>query len=173
MSSSFTDLGRGLLVGAHHRTQVFRVELAGELRGTHQVTEQHRELPPFCVWRTAGHHRGMMGTSSDVCADPGPEPGTPAGGRRGVVRHLLPLLWGADPCWLGHIGETHAQSLPWRTRLCHGVVSMLHRQNIMAYAVAEAAHGASVPGAPVAWESTRVPHWHCETSSPRAAMGAP
>ena len=41
------DLGRGLLVGAHHGAQVFGVELAGELRGAHQVTEQHRELPPF------------------------------------------------------------------------------------------------------------------------------
>jgi hypothetical protein len=41
------DLGCGLLVGAHHGTQVFRVELAGELRGAHQVAEQHRELPPF------------------------------------------------------------------------------------------------------------------------------
>ena len=41
------DLGRGLLVGAHHGAQVFGVELAGELRGAHQVTEQHRELPSF------------------------------------------------------------------------------------------------------------------------------
>jgi hypothetical protein len=41
------DLGCGLLVGAHHGTQVFWIKLAGELRGTHQVTEQHRELPPF------------------------------------------------------------------------------------------------------------------------------
>ena len=43
------DLGRGLLVGAHHGAQVFGVELAGELRGADQVTEQHRELPPFRV----------------------------------------------------------------------------------------------------------------------------
>jgi hypothetical protein len=33
------DLGSGLLIGAHHRTQVFRVELAGELCGAHQITE--------------------------------------------------------------------------------------------------------------------------------------
>jgi hypothetical protein len=44
------DLSRGLLVGAHHRAQVFGVELAGELRRTHQITEQHRELPPFRLW---------------------------------------------------------------------------------------------------------------------------
>ena len=55
------DLGRGLLVGAHHRAQVFGVELAGELRGAHQVTEQHRELPPFRLRgradRRCGQHR--------------------------------------------------------------------------------------------------------------------
>jgi hypothetical protein len=44
------DLGRGLLVGAHHGAQVFGVELAGELRGAHQVTEQHRELAAFGLW---------------------------------------------------------------------------------------------------------------------------
>src|SRR5262249_32853211 len=67
--------------------------------------------PPGIQGR-AGRRAAMMGTSSDVCADPGPEPGIPAGGRRGVVYHLLPLLWYADPCWPGHTGETHAQSLP-------------------------------------------------------------
>ena len=41
------DLGRGLLIGAHYGAQVFGVELAGELRGAYQVTEQHRELPAF------------------------------------------------------------------------------------------------------------------------------
>ena len=55
------DLGRGLLVGAHHGAQVFRVELARELRGAHQVAEQHRELPPFGVRSAAGHHRGDDG----------------------------------------------------------------------------------------------------------------
>ncbi len=49
------DLGRGLLVGAHHRAQVFGVELAGELRGAHQVTEQHRELAAFGLRRTRVH----------------------------------------------------------------------------------------------------------------------
>jgi hypothetical protein len=41
------DRGGGLLVGTHHGPQVFRIELARELRGAHQVTEQHRELPAF------------------------------------------------------------------------------------------------------------------------------
>ncbi len=55
------DLGRGLLVGAHHRTQVFGVELARELRGAHQVAEQHRELPSFRLRRAVGHRRGEDG----------------------------------------------------------------------------------------------------------------
>ncbi len=42
-------LGAGLLVGAHHRAQVFRVELAGEPGRVHQVTKQHGELAPFGV----------------------------------------------------------------------------------------------------------------------------
>ena len=41
------DRGRLLLVGAHDRTQVFGVELARELGGADQVTEQHRELAVF------------------------------------------------------------------------------------------------------------------------------
>ena len=53
------DLGRGLLVGAHHGAQVFRVELAGELRGAHQVTEQHRELPAFRFGGRSGRRLDM------------------------------------------------------------------------------------------------------------------
>jgi hypothetical protein len=41
------DLGSGLLVGADHGPQVFGVEVARELRGAGQVTEEHRELPAF------------------------------------------------------------------------------------------------------------------------------
>jgi hypothetical protein len=41
------DLGGSLLVGAYHRTQVFGVKLAGELRGADQVAKQHGELAPF------------------------------------------------------------------------------------------------------------------------------
>ena len=51
------DRGRGLLVGAHHRTQVFRVELARELGGAHQVAEEHGELPSFGLLWTAVHLR--------------------------------------------------------------------------------------------------------------------
>ena len=39
----------GLLVGAHHRAEVFGVELPGEACGVGQVTEQHRELAAFGV----------------------------------------------------------------------------------------------------------------------------
>jgi hypothetical protein len=49
------DLGGGLLVGADHGAQVFGVELAGERRGAHQVTEQHRELAAFGLRRTRAH----------------------------------------------------------------------------------------------------------------------
>ena len=58
---AFDDLSRGFLVRTHHGAQVFGVKLAGELCGTHQITEQHRELPPFCVRSTAGHYRGDDG----------------------------------------------------------------------------------------------------------------
>ena len=49
------DRGRGLLVGTHHGAQVFGVEQARELRGAHQVTEQHRELAAFGLRRTRVH----------------------------------------------------------------------------------------------------------------------
>ncbi len=44
-------LGAGVLIGPHHLAQVFRVELAGEHRRVHQVTEQHGELAAFGVRR--------------------------------------------------------------------------------------------------------------------------
>ena len=53
------DLGRGLLVGAHHGAQVFGVELAGELCGAHQVAEQHRELPSFRLWGRTSRRYGL------------------------------------------------------------------------------------------------------------------
>ena len=40
-------LGAGVLIGPHHLTQLFRVELAGEHGRVHQVTEQHGELAAF------------------------------------------------------------------------------------------------------------------------------
>jgi hypothetical protein len=61
------DRGRGLLVGAHHRAQVFRVELARELGGAHQVAEEHRELSSF---RLGGPLRGAS-DFNDVCRDGG------------------------------------------------------------------------------------------------------
>jgi hypothetical protein len=50
-------LGTGLLIGAHHLPEVFRIELAGEYGGIHQVTEQHRELAAFCLGRSGGSGR--------------------------------------------------------------------------------------------------------------------
>src|SRR5262249_19514597 len=44
------DLGAGLLIGPYHLTQVFRVEVAREDGGIHQVTEQHGELAAFGFW---------------------------------------------------------------------------------------------------------------------------
>ena len=52
------DRRRGLLVGAHHRAEVFRVELPGEARGVGQVTEQHRELAAFGGTRRRGGRWG-------------------------------------------------------------------------------------------------------------------
>ena len=40
-------VGAGGLVGAHHLTVVFRVELPGEGSRVHQITKQHCELPAF------------------------------------------------------------------------------------------------------------------------------
>ena len=50
------DGRRRLLVSAHHRAEVFRVELPGEARGVDQVTEQHGELAAFGLRR-----RGVVG----------------------------------------------------------------------------------------------------------------
>jgi hypothetical protein len=41
--------GAGGLIGLHHLAQLFRVELTGECRGVHQITEQDGELPAFGV----------------------------------------------------------------------------------------------------------------------------
>ena len=49
--------GAGVLIGSDDLAQVFRVELAGEGRGVHQVTEQHRELAAFGVGRSGGSWR--------------------------------------------------------------------------------------------------------------------
>ena len=50
------DLARhGVLVGAQDLPHLFRVEPLRQRGRAHQVTEQHRELPPFGVW---SHPRG-------------------------------------------------------------------------------------------------------------------
>ena len=41
-----------VLIGADDLAQVFRVELTGERRGVHQITEQHGELAAFRVRRS-------------------------------------------------------------------------------------------------------------------------
>src|SRR5712691_2517182 len=45
------NVGTHPLRCTHHVPVVFRIELAGELRRVHQITEHHRELPTFSVWR--------------------------------------------------------------------------------------------------------------------------
>ena len=47
-------LGTGVLIGPHHLTQLFWVELAGECRRVHQVTKEHGELAPFRVRQRDG-----------------------------------------------------------------------------------------------------------------------
>jgi hypothetical protein len=63
------DLRAGALVGAHDLPQVFGIEVGGEGRGAHQVTEQDRQLAPFgvrrrgwCRWSgslSRRRHRGL------------------------------------------------------------------------------------------------------------------
>jgi hypothetical protein len=50
-------LGAGVLIGPHHVAPLFQVEPAGEHRRVHQVTEQHRELAAFGLWRMRGGWR--------------------------------------------------------------------------------------------------------------------
>jgi hypothetical protein len=40
-------LGTGVLIGPHHLTPLFGVELAGQHRRVDEITEQHRELAAF------------------------------------------------------------------------------------------------------------------------------
>ena len=47
---ALNDCGGGFLIGADYLTQIFRIELAGEERRVHQVTEHHCELAPLGVW---------------------------------------------------------------------------------------------------------------------------
>src|SRR5262249_34341145 len=43
------DFCTSRLIRTDHVTPVFRVELAGQLGGVHEVAEHHRELPAFRV----------------------------------------------------------------------------------------------------------------------------
>jgi hypothetical protein len=45
------NFGTDPLICPHHITPVFRVELAGQLGGVHEVAEHHGELPSFRVGR--------------------------------------------------------------------------------------------------------------------------
>jgi hypothetical protein len=60
-------LGTGLLIGPHHRAEIFWVELAGECSRVHQVTKQYSELAAFgfgCLRRDdavyCGKRRGVL-----------------------------------------------------------------------------------------------------------------
>jgi hypothetical protein len=57
-------LGARLLIGPDHFAPVFRVELAGEHGGVHQVTEQHRQLAAFGLRRMRGGWWGFDGCRS-------------------------------------------------------------------------------------------------------------
>jgi hypothetical protein len=48
------DFSTSRLIGTHHVTPVFWVELAGEFGRIDQVTEHHRELPSLRVGRRRG-----------------------------------------------------------------------------------------------------------------------
>jgi hypothetical protein len=54
-------LGARLLVGSHHLAPRFRVELTGECRRVHQITEQDGELTAFGLreLRRAGYRRAL------------------------------------------------------------------------------------------------------------------
>src|SRR5262245_57259809 len=53
------DRRTGLLIGAHHLPQVFRIELRGEGSGVYQVAKQHRELAPFSFGDSRTRHRSL------------------------------------------------------------------------------------------------------------------
>src|SRR5437879_5669795 len=48
------DFSTSSLIGTHHLPVLFRIELAGEFRGVHEVTKHYRELPTFRVGRRRG-----------------------------------------------------------------------------------------------------------------------
>jgi hypothetical protein len=58
-------LGTGLVVGAHHLAQVFRIQVLRQRSGVHQVTEQHGEVPAFRLGRQEGGWRRHNGSWRD------------------------------------------------------------------------------------------------------------
>jgi len=48
------NLSTGMLIRTYHVPVLFGVELAGEARGVHEVTEHHRELSTFSFGYTRG-----------------------------------------------------------------------------------------------------------------------
>jgi hypothetical protein len=49
------------LIGLYHGAQLFRVKMAGEAGGVHQITEQHRELAPLGLrGARCGRWRGLV-----------------------------------------------------------------------------------------------------------------
>jgi hypothetical protein len=63
---SLDDLGTGGLIGPDHRTQVFGVELAGQLGRADEITKQHGELAAFGLW---GARRWRRRARLEVLAD--------------------------------------------------------------------------------------------------------
>jgi hypothetical protein len=61
---------RRLLVGANHFTQVFGIELLGELGRVGEIAEHHSELPPFGLRaRASGLRYGSRRGLWHVCGD--------------------------------------------------------------------------------------------------------
>jgi hypothetical protein len=50
-------LSAGLLIGTHHVSEIFGVELAGQGSGVYDITKQDRELAAFRIRSAAGHWR--------------------------------------------------------------------------------------------------------------------
>src|SRR5215510_12705794 len=65
------DLRTGGVIRPYHVPVLFRIELAGESRGVHEVTEHHRELTAFGFRR--GRERQWRGGWRCAGRPPGPD----------------------------------------------------------------------------------------------------
>jgi hypothetical protein len=54
------DFRAHVLIGTYHVSVVFRIELAGEARGIHHVTEQHGELTSLSLLRWRSDRKGRF-----------------------------------------------------------------------------------------------------------------